>query len=288
MKVAAIVINWNSAEYISTTLTSLLSLQSPQVQLSLYLVDNHSPLKIAQSLSQQFPQFTLIRNPSNYGLAEGYNVGIRRALPYSPDFIWTIGPDTVIDSNFLPQILAATAKYHQSGVFGPKVYQTSKQILYAGGQLDWDQNLVNQRGINNDDVGQFDIPIETDYVPYYCMFIRRQVIDQIGLFDRQYFTNFFDVDFCQRAKRYNWKLMFIPQSQITKTCQFEDKFTKDQSEYFQYRNRLLISTKIGPPVVKLSAFRESLALSRFGTPSQKHAAQDYLFGRFGSGSAPNS
>jgi GT2 family glycosyltransferase len=284
MKVAIIVLNWGSADYIPETLSNISALKCSQVQFEYYLVDNHSPMDLLRPLAQRFPQFVIIRNPSNYGLAEAYNVGIRRALQSSPEYIWTIGSDVIVNSVTITELLIAASKYRYAGILGPKVYQPSRKVFFAGGQLDWNQAVVTPRGLDQDDVGQFDFIIETDYVPYYCMLIRRQVIEQAGLFERRYFTTYFDVDYCQRAKNYHWKLMYVPLSQAVKTGQFDIKFTRDQSDYFACRNRLLISTKLGPPIIKISALRQSLEIGRTGTPWQRRAAKDFLSGLFGTGS----
>ena len=46
------------------------------------------------------------------------------------------------------------------------------------------------------------------------MMIRRQVIEDIGLFDEKFFIWFEEVDFCQRAIDDNWEVWYTPDAEI--------------------------------------------------------------------------
>jgi len=56
---------------------------------------------------------------------------------------------------------------------------------------------------------------EIDWMAGACFLMRRQAIEQIGLFDTQFYFGFEDVDWCFRAKKHGWKLFYIPQPCIT-------------------------------------------------------------------------
>ncbi len=54
-----------------------------------------------------------------------------------------------------------------------------------------------------------------DGVSGSCMLIRRQVIDQIGYFDEQFFAYQEDADFCLRAREAGWQVFYFPEAQVT-------------------------------------------------------------------------
>jgi GT2 family glycosyltransferase len=47
------------------------------------------------------------------------------------------------------------------------------------------------------------------------MLIRREVIDQIGLFDEGFFAYQEDADYCLRARKGGWKIFYFPEAKIT-------------------------------------------------------------------------
>ena len=55
---------------------------------------------------------------------------------------------------------------------------------------------------------------EVGWLQGSAILIRRKTVEDIGFFDENFFLFSEDVDFCQRAKRKNWKVIFMPQAQI--------------------------------------------------------------------------
>ncbi|NES23674.1 MAG: glycosyltransferase family 2 protein, partial [Symploca sp. SIO3E6] len=54
----------------------------------------------------------------------------------------------------------------------------------------------------------------TDWVAGASMVIRRQVFEQVGLMDEEYFMYYEEMDFCLQAKRANWSCWYVPQSRV--------------------------------------------------------------------------
>jgi len=44
--------------------------------------------------------------------------------------------------------------------------------------------------------------------------IRKEVTDQIGFLDERYFLYFEEIDFCLRAQRAGWEVLFYPDAQV--------------------------------------------------------------------------
>jgi hypothetical protein len=44
--------------------------------------------------------------------------------------------------------------------------------------------------------------------------MRREVLEQVGLMDDNYFLYFEEADFCWRAKRAGWEVWYVPQSRV--------------------------------------------------------------------------
>ena len=55
---------------------------------------------------------------------------------------------------------------------------------------------------------------ECDWVPGCYYLVRREVVDQVGLFDPRYFLYFEEVDHCRAVKRAGWKVVYFPDTTV--------------------------------------------------------------------------
>src|SRR5690606_32440824 len=56
---------------------------------------------------------------------------------------------------------------------------------------------------------------EADWVGGASMILRREMLDEVGLFDETFFLYFEETDLCRRAKRAGWPSHFVRQSHVT-------------------------------------------------------------------------
>ena len=64
------------------------------------------------------------------------------------------------------------------------------------------------------DNGQYDDPSEVFWATGACMFVRKEVYKQLGGLDGDFFAHMEEIDFCWRAKRAGYKIMFEPSSTV--------------------------------------------------------------------------
>jgi len=299
MKVAVIVLSYNSSKYISDCLVSLQNLVLGETKLEIIVPDNASSDDSINLISTKFPAATLIPNSDNLGYAEGNNIGIRKALGDNADYIWIVNPDITVDRNSLTELLSAAANFTLAGVFGSKIYfapgyETHKEqytqkdlgrvIWYAGGNMDWGNLIASHRGVDLVDTGQFNDDLETDFVTGASMFIRKRVFESVGLIDPKYYLYYEENDFCQRAKKAGWKLMYIPDSICWHANAQATGLGSSLQDYYITRNRLMFGLRHAPTYTKLHLIRESVRLYLSGRPWQKRAILDYYTGNLGAGS----
>jgi GT2 family glycosyltransferase len=55
---------------------------------------------------------------------------------------------------------------------------------------------------------------QTGWVAGASMIVRRQVFEQVGLMDEEYFMYYEEMDFCLQAKRAGWSCWYVPQSRV--------------------------------------------------------------------------
>ncbi len=190
-------------------------------------------------------QLILIKNERNYGFAEGNNIGIRFALDaLKPDYILLLNSDTVVDSDLLVELVKIGESDDKIGAIGPKVlyYHNPSKLNSAGCEMhNWSGFAVNI-GIGEMDNNQFDEIREVDCLHGSAMLIRASAFEDTGLFDQDFFLLLEETEWCLRAKKAGYKVVFAPTAQIyhkegfsgTRECGYY---------YYSNRNRILLLRK---------------------------------------------
>jgi GT2 family glycosyltransferase len=162
----------------------------------------------------------LIKNGKNFGFAEGNNIGIRYALKVlNPGYILLLNNDTVVDKNFLTELVKVIESDEMIAFVGPKNYYYDYQgrtdvINFAGGKITMWKGGSEHIGVRNIDEGQYDCITNTDYVTGACLLARREVLEAIGLLDPVYFLYWEETDWCMRARNAGYKLIYVPSAKI--------------------------------------------------------------------------
>lgn len=148
----------------------------------------------------------IIKNEKNYGFAEGNNIGIRYALKaLNPGYVLLLNNDTVVDKEFLGELVKVAGSDKTAGAVGSAIYlyHKPKTIQSLGGKINmW---IGRRRPITKIEENDSGI-VEVDYVSGACILVKREVIENVGLLDEEYFTYVEDVDWCFRIKRKGYKV----------------------------------------------------------------------------------
>ncbi|OGC92170.1 hypothetical protein A3D85_03515 [Candidatus Amesbacteria bacterium RIFCSPHIGHO2_02_FULL_47_9] len=296
MKVHIIVLSWNSKKYISHCLDSLKKLDTPSEVL---VIDNQSTDGTADFVKKKYPKFIFIKNPANLGYAAGNNAGIKYALDHEADFIWIVNPDVTVAPDSLSAFLSAAQKYPRAGIFTPKIYfspgfefhkdrysksDRGKVIWSAGGLIDWANLISSHRGVDELDIGQYNSDALTEFATGASIFVRREVFDKTGLIDPKYYLYFEENDFCQRAKRIGYSIMYVADSLAWHANAQAAGIGSPLQDYYITRNRLLFGLRWAPVRTKVALMKESLKLLFSGRQWQKRGVLDFYLMNLGPGS----
>ncbi len=297
MKVAVIVLNFNGKGRTVQLINSIKSLNTTNITLQIIVVDNASTDGNIENIQLEYPEVILLVNQDNLGFAEGNNVGIRFSLKEKNEYVLLLNNDTSVDRDLLQCLIEAAITHPKGGIFGPKIYftrehethkskYTNKQLgnvlWYGGGIIDWDNVLGSHRGVDEVDVGKYNLIQKTDFISGCAMFVHREVFEKAGLLDKRYYLYYEDVDLCQRAVKKGYELYYVPEAHVWHdNAKAAGGTGSDLQSYYITRNRILFGMRYAPWKTKLALFRESLNLLRHGTETQKQAIGDYLRRRYG-------
>jgi GT2 family glycosyltransferase len=252
-KVDIILVNWNRADLTIECLRSLKAIDYPDHEL--IIVDNASTDGSAGVLKSSFPDARLFVNDRNLGFAGGNNVGVRYAVDNNADYVLLLNNDTEVDPRFLSELVAATEADPKIGIAGSKIYYFSepRRLWYAGGSVDLWTGDTHHIGENELDAGQYDVAKDTDYVSGCAMLIKRRVLEEIGLFDERMFLYYEDSDYCMRARRHGYRVVYVPSSVVWHKVSSTTGKVKDLQLFYGTRN-MLIFEKRNAGLLRLSVF----------------------------------
>lgn len=294
-KVFIIVLHYKG---IKDTLECLLSLEKifipKEISLNTVIVDNASKDNL-KSLKAE-----IIRNDKNLGFAEGNNIGIKYALSKGADHILLLNNDTLVDRDFLKELVFAIEKNSKFGIAVPKIYfakghefhknrykkeDLGRVIWYAGGEIDWKNAIASHIGVDEVDRGQFDKETNTEFATGCCMLIRKEVFGKVGLLDKKYFLYYEDSDFSQRVLKDGYEIKFVPQAVLWhKNAGSSGGSGSELQDYYITRNRMLFGMRYAPLRSKFALLRESFKIILTGRKWQKRGILDFYLRRLGKGS----
>jgi GT2 family glycosyltransferase len=203
-KVTIIVLSYNLLE--ETTKPCLESIFAAQTDsdFEVLVVDNASTDNTRDYLRQlqaRHENLKLIFNRENKGFAAGNNVGIRAA---EADFYVLLNSDTRVTDHWLDKMLAFAAAHPEVGMIGPVSNSVcNEQLLHLPGE---GKDAVLEAG-RLYAARQKESWFYTSMLGFFCVMIRKEVFDKIGLLDEQFGLGFFeDDDFCLRARERGFRL----------------------------------------------------------------------------------
>jgi GT2 family glycosyltransferase len=251
--------------------------------LQILVLDSNSTDGSSEAIHKAYSDIRIEKLSKNLGYAGNNNVGIQIALDQGANWVLILNPDTVIDANCLQELVKAGEKETSIGILTPKIYQMDlpNEIQAAGGQLDRSFD-VRWRGTGEQDRGQYDLFAPVDVAHGCAMLVHRRVFETIGLFDSRFFMYREDVDFCLRARRAGFLILYVPTASIWHRRSSGDTARSPFITYYMTRNSylLLSNAKASPSAYLLVTMRNLIWLSNWTLNPKwrhKHTDRDALF-----------
>ena len=244
--VAIVIPNWNGEADTIECLESLRQLDYPNYKV--IVVDNASTDGSPQRIKSIYPQVTLIENEENLGFVRGSNIGIVYALAQDAAYILLLNNDTTVHRDLLKELVSAAEKDHKTGIVGPKIYFYHKPetLWFAGSVFKAYFGKTRQVGFGERDEGQYDEAREVPFITGCALMFKAEVARQIGLLDPDYYHSNEDVDFCLRARKAGFRVLFVPQAKVWhKVASASGGTSSPLYLYYPYRNRFLLMKKHG-------------------------------------------
>lgn len=236
MDISTILVSYNTSHLLNEAVTKLKD-SSRNLKTEIIFVDNASADDSVQQIQTLFPECRIIANKSNVGFGRANN----QALPLtSGRYILLLNTDAFVAPDTLDKCIAYMDTHPNCGILGVRLegrdgvlqpcaryFPTPWNVfLQRTGLRRWIKNvqMVDNMDWTHDEVRVCDWVVGCFYL------VRREVIDQIGLFDPRYFLYFEEVDHCRTAKKAGWEVVFYPHTTVIhlggESAKSEGKITK--------------------------------------------------------------
>jgi GT2 family glycosyltransferase len=194
--VTIIIVTWNGLDYTRRCLETLRA-NTDYAAYRVIVADNGSTDGTLEYL-HSLPWVTRIANGENLGFSRANNIAIEAAEADS-DIVLLNNDTEILQTDWLERLQATAYSSPHSGVVGCRLRRPDGMLQHAGTYMPptyWGQQL----GSGETDVNQFNRDQIVEGVVFACVYIKREVIDRIGLLDTSYFSYFEDSDYCLRAR----------------------------------------------------------------------------------------
>lgn len=224
--ISIIIVNFNQKNLLKQCLKGI-ELVKPKLDYEIIVVDNASKdgsQKFLEELKTQIKDLKIILNKKNLGFAAGCNLGIKEA---KGKYILILNPDIVVLENSIEKLYEFMEENNDVGIAGPKLLNPDKTIQpscyrYPSwyipilrrtflGKFSWAKKKLDYYLMADFD---HQTEKEVDWLLGAVLMIRKEMLDEVGLFDERFFLYFEDIDLCRRAKKAGWKVYYYPFSEM--------------------------------------------------------------------------
>lgn len=238
-----IIVNWNGRHLLGECLDSLLA--GHVDGLEIILVDNGSRDGSAEYVRERYRDVKVIGLPRNLGFAGGNNAGIRTA---SGAYVALLNNDTRVDRDWLANLLAiAESGPRTVGMWACKILSYDKPDIFDNvGLLLYPDGLARGRGRLEADHGQYDRQGEALFPSGCAGLYRKKMLDEIGLFDEEFFAYADDVDLGLRGRLAGWECVYVPTAKVYHKYSSSSSAYSSLKAFLVERNRIWVLLKYYP------------------------------------------
>jgi GT2 family glycosyltransferase len=228
---------WNQLDVTKQCVDSIV--RRTDVPFRLIMIDNGSESPTRDYMrglaAEKGLNLLLIRNGSNLGFVKAVNQGLKAA---DSPYVCIMNNDTVATAGWLDEMMDVMRSDRRLGVLNPSS-NTSGQFPQPGGSIDeYAASLKGSRGRIQ----------ELNLARGFCMLIRRELLDRIGLLDENYGIGYFEeTDFSKRAQAAGFRIArakaaYVYHKEGTTFKEMKDRdaiFRQNEDIYFKKWGRLV-------------------------------------------------
>jgi len=220
LDVTVVLVSYNTAGLLPKAIVDLRT-SAAGLSLQIIIIDNASRDDSVELIRRDFADCTLIENKTNVGFGRANN----QALPLIKGrYVLLLNTDAFVSQDTLQKTVAHMDEHPECGLLGVKLVGRDGELQPSCRYFPTPLNkFLNRTGLNKlfpwvrmvDEMDWDHASVRAcDWVPGCYLLIRREVIDQVGLFDERYFLYSEEMDLCFAAKKAGWKVYYYPDTTV--------------------------------------------------------------------------
>lgn len=168
----------------------------------------------------------VVQSPENGGFGAGNNFGMGLGMSSGevPDFFYILNSDAWPDPGAVEKLLDVMQAEPRAGLVGSYIKGTDDaphctvfRFPSASGEFEGAARTGIFTKMFESSVVPMEIPTQTtqvDWVAGASVLMRREMLDEIGLFDETFFLYYEETELCRRAARAGWQTFYVPESKV--------------------------------------------------------------------------
>ena len=232
--VSVVIVNYNGKMFLEKCISSLLLQSYPVIEI--ILVDNGSSDNSVEYVKKQFPSVKIIANRENSGFAKGNNIGIRET---KGEFITTLNNDTEVTRGLVEELVKGISSSGKIGMCASKMlFMRNPGMINSTGICISRSGACWDRGMFEQDHGQYESVGEV-FGPFAgAAMYRRRMLEEVGLFDEDFYAYMEDADLAFRGRLAGWKCVYAPKAVVYHFHGGTAGYASDYTIYYGNRNIL--------------------------------------------------
>jgi hypothetical protein len=265
IEVSIIIVNYNTRELTLNCLSSIKK-QTKNIEYEIIVVDNNSKDGSQEAISKRYPDVVLIKNNINNGFGKANNQGIKIA---KGKYIFLLNSDTILLNNAIKIFydwMEKNNEKNQIGAIGTILLNEKLKSNLSYGKFPKASDLlikefsfINKIFKKNyfekvDNIQKGRTSFEVDYITGADLFVPKKVLDDVGVFDENFFMYYEETDLQFRMKQNNYLRKIINGPKI---IHLESKSINIKLEKLKLleRSKILYLKKHEKNRLKLSLFK---------------------------------
>jgi len=236
--ISFIIVNWNTRDVLMDCIDSIYKTVM-DIDWEIYVVDNNSTDGSQAAVKQKFPNIKLIENETNTGFAHANNQAL--SIMHGR-FAVLLNSDAVLKEDSIKKLLAFMTGNPSAAIAGVQLLNDDGSRQNSIDNFPSTETEIFNKSIlrlffpgkyPSKNISYKD-PIEVDSVIGACMIVRRESMDEVGLFDEDYFIFLEETDWCFRMNKKGWKVYHVPDAEVFHLSGHSKKRTpwRSQIEYY--------------------------------------------------------
>jgi len=239
--ISTVILNWNGKEYLASCIQSLR--EQTYSNLEMILVDNASTDGSVEYIKNLFPDLRVIVNKKNLGYGGGNNVGIGAS---QGRYVMILNNDTRLDPHCIEELKRGIEKDERYGSCASKILLEHKDNLVdaAGISVCPDGLSIGRGRLEKGDL--YDDEEQVFAASGCACLYRREMLEDIGLYDEDFFAYAEDTDLGWRAQLANWKTIYNPKAIVYHSHSASSGTYSPLKAFLVERNRIWVAIKNFP------------------------------------------